>query len=298
VSAVLSLDQVSKRYRRKGPWVLDGADLAIPPGTTTAVIGGNGSGKSTLLRIAAGVTSPTAGRVVVPRRVGYTPERQAGRCPFTPRQYLVHMARIRGLDAPSSAATTDELLGRFDVRPGPDVPWRTLSKGNRQKVALAQAILGRPELIVLDEPYTGLDDDARDVLDRLIEECTDTGSSVLISRHADSPTSETARCYRLAAGRVVGAGSPGPRPLDGGARWRRIVLSTPGRPKPLEDLARLDGVRNWVADASIPGVVLLVAAARTDDVLRAALGLGWSVQAVGPGQPGQPGQPEEPGAQT
>ncbi len=284
---VLALAQVTKRYRWKGPWVLAGADLTLDRGTVTAIVGGNGSGKSTLLRIAAGVTSPSGGRASVPGRVGYTPERQAARCPFTATQYLAHMGRIRGLDGPSIDEGTDELLGGFDIRPGLDVSWNTLSKGNRQKVVLAQAFLGRPDLIVLDEPYAGLDDRGREMLDRLIAQSTDGGSSVLVSRHADVPSAGPMRSYRLVAGRLV-AGEPaatGARAT--GAPWRRIELSSPGRHRTVDDLTRLEGVRNWDTDARGPGLVLIVEVARTDDVLRAALGLGWSVQAVGPDPTGE-----------
>ena len=292
MSTVLALAQVTKRYRWKGPWVLAGADLTLDRGTSTAIAGDNGSGKSTLLRIAAGVTSPSGGRAAVPHRVGYTPERQAARCPFTARQYLFHMGRLRGLDAPSIAAGTDELLGRFDVRPGRDVSWNTLSKGNRQKVVLAQAFLGRPDLIVLDEPDTGLDDGGRDVLGRLMTESTDAGSTVLISRHAQFRTAETTHRYRLVAGRLVADEPSTPEALAPGAPWRRIELSPPDRRTPPDDLTRLEGVRSWAGDASASVIVLIVAAGYADDVLRAALHRGWSVRAVGPGPgPGPEGEP-------
>ena len=161
MSTVLSLRAVTKRYWRRGPWVLSGADLSLEGGSLTSIEGANGSGKSTLLRIAAGVTSPSGGTAVVPSKVGYVPERQAGRCKFSGAEYLTHMGRIRGLDPDRARRTGAELLTRLGVRPGPEVSWNDLSKGNRQKVVVAQAFLGRLDAVILDEPYSGLDDEAR-----------------------------------------------------------------------------------------------------------------------------------------
>ena len=71
------LSAVSKRFSRRGPWVLSRVDLDMRPGSRTVIVGGNGSGKSTLLRIMAGVTHPTAGSVLAPKAIGYVPERLA-----------------------------------------------------------------------------------------------------------------------------------------------------------------------------------------------------------------------------
>ena len=84
------------------------------------------------------------------------PERLPGRLRLTPRQYLAHMGRIRGAGPDQVAARADELLTRLALAPGPDVPIGTLSRGNAQKVALAQALLAPVRLLVLDEPYGGL----------------------------------------------------------------------------------------------------------------------------------------------
>jgi ABC-type multidrug transport system ATPase subunit len=113
------------------------------------------------MRIAAGVTSPSGGTTSIPRRLGYVPERQAASGKFTGDEYLAHMGRIRGFDPASVQKRGGELLERLNLRPDPHAQWERLSKGNRQKVIIAQAFLGDFDGIVLDEPFSGLDGEAR-----------------------------------------------------------------------------------------------------------------------------------------
>ena len=200
MSAVLALRGVTKRYSWRSPWVLSGADLSLEEGSLTSIVGTNGAGKSTLLRIAAGVTSPSGGTAHVPRKVGYVPERQSARSKFSGTQYLAHMGRIRGLDPHLVTRRGTELLIRLGVRPGPEVPWNDLSKGNRQKVVLAQAFLGQLDIIVLDEPFSGLDREARVVLDELISEVRAQGTSVVVSSH--DTAAGISQSYRLVDGRL------------------------------------------------------------------------------------------------
>ncbi|TDC62922.1 ATP-binding cassette domain-containing protein [Streptomyces hainanensis] len=93
----MRLAGVSRRYGRRGPWVLSGVDLELRPGTLTRVDGGNGSGKSTLLRLVAGLDVPSRGRITGrPRRVGYVPERFPPALPLTAHGYLTHLGRVHG----------------------------------------------------------------------------------------------------------------------------------------------------------------------------------------------------------
>ena len=134
-----SLAGITKRFSRRAPWVLKGVDLELHPGSRTVIVGGNGSGKSTLLRIGAGVSWPNGGVVRLPAHIGYVPERLAARIRFTGAEYLAHMGRIKGLDPGIIRARSRELLERLDVQPGPQEPIESLSKGNRQKLVIAQA---------------------------------------------------------------------------------------------------------------------------------------------------------------
>ncbi len=276
MTGVLALRGVTKRFGRRGPWVLAGADLVLAPGERVTVVGSNGSGKSTLVRIAAGVTSASGGAVVVPRRVGYVPERQAARCAFTGADYLTHMGRIRGLSADAVTRRSGELLERLRLDPGADVPWTSLSKGNRQKVVIAQAFLGPVDLVVLDEPWNGLDADAAGVFEQLVAEAGAEGTAVLATAHA-AARAGAVRTYRLRDGRLVEDQDP---PSDRIARdSATIALVTPRADGGTAAILRaLPGVVG--AEASGHRLVLVVAATASDDVLRAALAAGWSVASV------------------
>jgi ABC-type multidrug transport system ATPase subunit len=259
--------------------VLNGAELSLEAGTLTSIVGANGSGKSTLLRIGAGVSSPSAGSVQVPRRVGYLPEKQAARNRFTGTEYLAHMGRIRGLPPRVITSRGSELMERFGVLPGPHVSWNNLSKGNRQKVVLAQAFLGQLDLIVLDEPSTGLDRASLDALEELVAEARASGSSVLVSGH-DMPFG-VSRAYRLVDGRLDEY-SPVGSQRGADARGRRVELTRRDQQPSVDALTRRDGVMRWQLGRQGSELVLDVSSSGCDDLIRSALDLGWSVRSVVP----------------
>jgi ABC-type multidrug transport system ATPase subunit len=251
------------------------------------IVGGNGSGKSTLLRIAAGVTHPTAGRVVTPDTVGYVPERLAARTKLTGAEYVAHMGRIRGLDSEAIYSRSRELFERLDLQPGPEVMSDELSKGNRQKLVLAQAFLGPVEMLVLDEPFSGLDVTAHRSLGELIDEAQARGSSVLISAHGADPMFGADSVLHIGDGRLqaipdLEASSPTPDATE-----QRIELVATHNAGGKEQIATLLGVRSIRSDALGMTLSLIVEQADTDAVLSTAIELGWSVVSVGsPGQRG------------
>ncbi|WP_230421164.1 ABC transporter ATP-binding protein [Actinomadura soli] len=154
--------------------------LTLLPGRVTEVTGRNGAGKSTLLRVIAGLRGPHKGIVKDrPRRVGYAPERFPVDQPFTVRGYLGHMAAIRRVPADPVGAWAERLgFGHLlDVR----LP--ELSKGSAQKVGLAQALMDDPGLLILDEPFAGLDAATRAALPALISEFAAEGAIVVVSDH-------------------------------------------------------------------------------------------------------------------
>ncbi|MGK5742889.1 ABC transporter ATP-binding protein [Micromonospora sp. URMC 103] len=201
----MRLENVWLRYRRRGPWVLRSVDVRIEAGEAAVVLGRNGVGKSTLLQVAAGVLRPVRGRVTDrPSRVGWVPERFPADQPFTVEHYLTSMGRMAGL-APAEAgravaAWTERLgLARFQRVRLPE-----LSKGTAQKVGLAQALLRRPGLLVLDEPWEGLDATAREVVPELIDEVLADGGSVLVSDHrGETVRLPGARRWAVADGAVT-----------------------------------------------------------------------------------------------
>ncbi|WP_328836567.1 ABC transporter ATP-binding protein [Streptomyces europaeiscabiei] len=180
---LLRLDGVGRRYGFRGAWVLRGVDLEIAPGALIRVEGANGTGKSTLLRVLAGLDAPTEGRVTGRPRTAYVPERFPAALPFTAAEYLTHLGAVHGLDRPAAARAAAEWLERFGAAEYARTPMAELSKGSSQKVAVAQALLAEPELIVLDEAWTGLDADARDELERVVVERTAAGAAAVFVDH-------------------------------------------------------------------------------------------------------------------
>ncbi|MYR58668.1 ATP-binding cassette domain-containing protein [Streptomyces sp. SID625] len=276
---MLRLEAVSKRYGR-GHWVLRDVDVEAPAGEVVAFAGGNGSGKSTLLRIAAGLSRPTLGTVAArPPVVGYVPDRFSPGERVSAMAYLTHMGRVRGLTTSVASARAGRLLDRLALVGGGHAPLRSLSKGNAQKVALAQALLVEPGLLVLDEPWSGLDADAHGVLAEIMTEVAAAGGTVVFTDHRESVTRARAtRTYTVGAGRV----SPrGPEPSSAEQRPASDVVLVAGRDGRVpQDLAweRLDGVLAVARDGA--GVRIRVGREATDALLFTALRHGWSVERV------------------
>ncbi|GAA2628171.1 hypothetical protein GCM10010399_69740 [Dactylosporangium fulvum] len=175
------LQDVWFRYGRKAPWTLRGVDLHLPPGEVAVVEGPNGAGKSTLLQVVAGILRPDCGTISDrPAVVGWVPERFPADQPFTARTHLRHMAAIRGLDG---TADIERWARRLHFANFLDVRLSRLSKGSAQKVGLVQALLTPPGLLVLDEPWEGLDAQTREQVPGIVAEVVERGGSVLVSDH-------------------------------------------------------------------------------------------------------------------
>ncbi|MDW5324650.1 ATP-binding cassette domain-containing protein [Plantactinospora sp. KLBMP9567] len=212
----MRLDQVWLRYGVRAPWVLRAVELEIGPGQSAVVLGRNGVGKSTLLQVAVGVLDPTRGVVRDrPSAVGWVPERFPADQPYTVDQYLTGMGRIRGLSAAAAARTVTGWIERLGLAAYRDVRLPALSKGTAQKVGLAQALLRPPGLLVLDEPWEGLDAATRELVPELIGEVLDDGGAVLVSDHrGETVRLPHAAQWSVADGTVsvLSPGSGGQRP--------------------------------------------------------------------------------------
>src|SRR5580692_864845 len=179
----MRLEAVGKRYGIRQPWVVRGVTAELPAGRLIRVSGRNGSGKSTLLRVVAGVSAPSAGKVTGRPRAGYVPERFPGGLPFSGREYLLHLARVHGLRGEDARRRVGQWLERLGAAGYADQSLRTMSKGMCQKMAIAQALLPSPGLLILDEAWTGLDQAARGELDAAVAERVAAGGSVLFVDH-------------------------------------------------------------------------------------------------------------------
>ncbi|MFC0031066.1 ATP-binding cassette domain-containing protein [Micromonospora chaiyaphumensis] len=219
----MRLEGVWLRYHRRGPWVLRETDVAIGPGEAAVVLGRNGVGKSTLLQLAAGVLRPTRGRVVDrPATVGWVPERFPADQPFTVGAYLTAMARVSGLSVAEADRAVRRWVDRLGLARFHGVRLPQLSKGTAQKVGLAQALLRPPGLLVLDEPWEGLDAAARDLVPEVIGEVLADGGAVLVSDHrGETVRLPGARHWSVAEGTVTEAAP------SGGAATVVVELSVP-----------------------------------------------------------------------
>ena len=178
--AVVRFEQVWFRYARRAGWTLQAVDATVRAGETVVVLGRNGAGKSTLLQLAAGVLSPSRGAVRKrPPVLGWVPERFPADQPFTARQYLSRMAAVRGADPSQVGSWAERLLFTEHL----DTRLADLSKGTAQKVGLTQALLLPPGLLILDEPWEGLDAVARALIPEIVAEVTTAGGAVLVSDH-------------------------------------------------------------------------------------------------------------------
>ncbi|WP_093899312.1 ATP-binding cassette domain-containing protein [Streptomyces sp. Ncost-T10-10d] len=262
----MNLSGVGRRYGLGGPWVLRGVDLDLPSHTLIRIEGANGTGKSTLLRLLAGIDAPTEGRITGRRpRTAYVPERFTAALPFTAAGYLVHLGRVHGLRTSEAADRAQSWLARFGAAGHARTPLPELSKGTSQKVAVAQALLAEPELLVLDEAWTGLDAAARDELDRAVAERVAAGSTVVFVDHDPRRLAGAVD----AAFRVEGHGLaavPMTRAEGTGPQVRIEAAGPPGAALP----AGLPGTpeRTPAADGAVR---LTVAATHSDALLRALL---------------------------
>ena len=225
---------------------VDDVSFAAPAGLLTGFVGGNGAGKTTTMRMIMGVLAPTAGEV----RFGGDPVTRAGRRAFGympeerglyPKQpvldQLVYLARLRGIAAPRARAEVLDMLDRLGLAGRSKEHVEKLSLGNQQRVQIVAALMGTPRLLVLDEPFSGLDPAAVDGMVDLLAEHTARGVPVLFSSHQlDLVERLCERLVILKSGRVMADGAPADLQRTGALRHRLVV----------------DGDAGWVR--GVPGV--------------------------------------------
>lgn len=151
---MVSIQHVNKSFASQR--VLNDVTLEIPAGQVVGLLGPNGAGKSTLMKILMGLWKPDSGSMHVPPRIGYLPENNPLYEEMYVPEYLQFMAQMTGISA-SRDAEVSALIEKVGLTPECHKHIRELSKGYRQRVGLAQALLGDPQLLILDEPTTGLD---------------------------------------------------------------------------------------------------------------------------------------------
>ncbi|MDQ2650338.1 MAG: ATP-binding cassette domain-containing protein [Actinomycetota bacterium] len=187
---VLRAEAISQRFGDRV--VLDGVDLEVPPGRIVGLLGPNGAGKTTLMRILFGVLRPEAGTIRWDgepatdhhrARWGYMPQERGLYRDMRVLDQLVWIARLHGVDRRTSEARARHLLDRLGLADRTDDRVMDLSGGMAQRVQLAAAMVHDPELLVLDEPFAGLDPGAIEFLSAVIRDHVAAGRNLLFSSH-------------------------------------------------------------------------------------------------------------------
>jgi ABC-2 type transport system ATP-binding protein len=205
---------VTKRYRSFT--AVDRLDLAVRRGEVFCLFGPNGSGKTTFLRMLTGYLSPSAGRLMVAghdvtreplaakRHIGYVPETVPLYAHMRVDEFLRFMARLRGVTAAAVGPAVDRVVAMLVLGDVAEKPIRVLSRGYRQRTALAQALVHDPEIVVLDEPTNGLD--PRQIIEmRGLIRSLAGSRTVLMTSHILSEIEKTAdRAALLLDGRLLG----------------------------------------------------------------------------------------------
>jgi ABC-2 type transport system ATP-binding protein len=219
MSLALEASGLHKRYRRwflgPGQDALRGLDLAVPLGTAFGLIGPNGAGKTTFIKCLLGIAWPDAGAVqllgaspldpAVRARVGYLPERLHLPAAWKPPAFLRAVARLKGFEL--RPADCDALLARVGLSDAAGRRIGGFSKGMRQRLGLAAALLGSPELLVLDEPTDGVDPLGRLEVRRILEAELERGCTLFLNSHLLSEVERL--CVRigiLSQGRLLREG--------------------------------------------------------------------------------------------
>jgi heme exporter protein A len=188
---LIAVEQLDKTFGAR--WALRGVTFRVAPGELVALVGPNGAGKTTLLRILATLTRPNAGRIYIGKiplakhadaaraAIGFVGHQTFMYDDLTAAENLRFYARL--YDLPNVSTRVREAAQRVDIENRLNDITRTLSRGLQQRLTLARMLLHQPAVLLLDEPYTGLDKIAADLLDQIMTEAKKEGRAVLFSTH-------------------------------------------------------------------------------------------------------------------
>jgi ABC-2 type transport system ATP-binding protein len=260
---LLAIETVGLTRRYGRVTAVDGVNLQVPAGALYGLIGPNGAGKTTTLRMLAGLLDPSAGQVringrtangdwrEIKRQMGYMPDFFGVYEDMLVWEYLDFFGRCHGLDAARRLRVTDELLELVDLTAKRDAYVETLSRGMRQRLCLAHALVHDPSVLLLDEPASGLDPRARVEMRELLRELGAMGKTIVVSSHILAELSELCDWVGIIEqGRLVASG-----PLD---QVRR--QATQGRLLHLRVLSDVAQAESVLRDQSGIGEVFVTAA--------------------------------------
>jgi ABC-2 type transport system ATP-binding protein len=217
VSAVVSVTDLRKRYRRRDPWAVDGVSFHVEAGQAFGLLGPNGAGKTSVVKMIAGLLRPDGGSIslfgsnpgdpAARAEIGFAPEDPDFPKFLRAREVMDYFASLLGLDGEERARRIPETLA-FAGLENERRQVRQFSKGMKQRLGIAQAILGRPKLLILDEPTADLDPIGRRDVRALIESLKASGVAVLLNSHLLSEVELVCDTVAiLASGRVLKEGT-------------------------------------------------------------------------------------------
>ncbi len=236
----VEVEQLKKYYG--DVHALDGVDLSIPLGGVYGLLGPNGAGKTTLVRILATLLKPTHGRArilgvdvtedpgAIRRRIGLAGQSAAVDELLTGRENLEMVGRLYGFSRTEALRRADEVLERIDLADAANRTVKTYSGGMRRRLDLAASLVGHPELLLLDEPTTGLDPRSRQDLWDLIEELVDEGTTLLLTTQYLEEADRLARQLVVVDhGKVISRGTPDELKAQLGGDVLELHLEDPGK---------------------------------------------------------------------
>ena len=284
---MLVLSGLSKRFGSLQ--ALDDLSLSLDRGEIVGFVGANGAGKSTTMRIVMGVLAADSGAVTwkgapmdasIRRTIGYMPEERGLYPRMKVAEQLIYLARLHGLSASAAKAAANRWTERLGLeeRRGDEV--QSLSLGNQQRVQLAAALVSDPDLLILDEPFSGLDPVAVDVMSQVLLERAAAGVPTLFSSHQlDVVERLCDRVVIIRSGRLVADGTIPELQATETPRWRVVVEQAAGSP-PVE-AASLNLPAPTVELDDAGRLVITAAGADEQALLSAAQHLG-TVRELGP----------------
>jgi len=272
---------------------LDDVSFAVEPATITALAGPNGAGKSTLLRCMAALATPFAGRVVVDgldvheeprashRRMGFLADFYGLYDDLSVRRCLEYKAAAQGVAAALRRQLAERAAKRMNIDERMEQKAGTLSRGLRQRLAIAQAIVHEPRVLLLDEPASGLDPEARAALAGVLRALRQDGMTIIVSSHILAELQDySTHMLIVDGGRIVEHRAlDAEMPAD--ARQRVVVVLAATDPRLGEILSRQEGLTEIDSDGMRAGFVMAADADRRQAVLRALMDAGLSVAEFG-----------------
>ncbi|MDK8180480.1 ABC transporter ATP-binding protein [Paenibacillus sp. UMB4589-SE434] len=200
---MLQVSQLTYRYKNRR--VLDDLSLVVESSQLLVLVGENGSGKSTLLRVLAGLAAPDKGKISIDPRVdaiGYAPERMP-LLQLTPSEYLTAMGRVHRISKTILSQRIEELHRQWGISHSQYKRMGTFSKGMLQKVNLMQAMLHQPDFLLLDEPMSGLDQEAQQELRRQLLAYRERGATIVAACHESILTKDADQVVELSGGKLL-----------------------------------------------------------------------------------------------